>query len=81
MALGVGFAPATGGVVVAPDRRSRDRSEIPEGFATQQHEFVELISNPDVLSFVGAFCAGIAGILSLTRAKSAAVIGVFISSA
>lgn len=37
------------------------------------------IYQPDVLSFVIAFLAGIAGILSLTSAKSGALIGVLVS--
>jgi uncharacterized hydrophobic protein (TIGR00271 family) len=48
-------------------------------FATQEHEFAELISKPDFFAFFVAFCAGIAGMVSLTTAKSAALIGVFIS--
>ena len=37
------------------------------------------ISQPDVLSFLVAFLAGVAGMLSLTSAKSGALIGVLIS--
>jgi len=37
------------------------------------------IYQPDVLSFVTAFLAGIAGMLSLTSAKSGALVGVLIS--
>ena len=39
----------------------------------------EFIFQPDVLSFVVAFLAGIAGMLSLTSAKSGALVGVLIS--
>ena len=37
------------------------------------------IYQPDVLSFVVAFLAGVAGMLSLTSAKSGALVGVLIS--
>ena len=50
-----------------------------DDFATQDHTFVELTSKPDFFAFFVAFCAGVAGMLSLTTAKSAALIGVFIS--
>ena len=39
----------------------------------------ELISNPDFFSFFVAYLAGTAGVLSLTSAKSGALIGVLIS--
>jgi uncharacterized hydrophobic protein (TIGR00271 family) len=51
----------------------------PESFAEAQHPFTEFISNPDFLSFFVAFVAGAAGVLSLTSAKSGALIGVLIS--
>jgi uncharacterized hydrophobic protein (TIGR00271 family) len=37
------------------------------------------IYNPDAMSFVVAFLAGVAGMLALTSAKSGAVIGVLVS--
>ena len=37
------------------------------------------IYQPDVLSFVVAFLAGVAGMMSLTAAKSGALVGVLIS--
>jgi uncharacterized hydrophobic protein (TIGR00271 family) len=52
---------------------------IPEGFAQQDHPFTEFISSPDFYSFLVAFFAGIAGVLSLTAKKSGALIGVLIS--
>jgi uncharacterized hydrophobic protein (TIGR00271 family) len=51
----------------------------PEDFAETQHPFTDFISNPDFLSFFVAFVAGSAGVLSLTSAKSGALIGVLIS--
>jgi uncharacterized hydrophobic protein (TIGR00271 family) len=43
------------------------------------HPFTEFISNPDFFSFFVAYLAGTAGVLSLTSAKSGALIGVLIS--
>lgn len=77
-ALGVGFPLAIGCVVVTA-LIFRATGLTPNDFATQEHAFVDLISQPDFFSFFVAFCAGIAGMLSLTTAKSAALIGVFIS--
>jgi uncharacterized hydrophobic protein (TIGR00271 family) len=51
----------------------------PEEFADAQHPFTEFISNPDFLSFFVALVAGSAGMLSLTSAKSGALVGVLIS--
>jgi uncharacterized hydrophobic protein (TIGR00271 family) len=51
----------------------------PSDFAEAQHPFTEFISNPDFLSFFVAFVAGSAGVLSLTAAKSGALVGVLIS--
>jgi uncharacterized hydrophobic protein (TIGR00271 family) len=78
LALGVGFPLAIGSVVVAAVI-FRATGLTSDDFATQDHMFVELISKPDFFAFFVAFCAGIAGMLSLTTAKSAALIGVFIS--
>lgn len=44
-----------------------------------RHEFTDFISNPDFLSFFVAVVAGSAGMLSLTSAKSGALIGVLVS--
>ena len=38
-----------------------------------------MIANPDWFSVIVAFCAGVAGMLSLTTAKSSVLIGVLIS--
>jgi uncharacterized hydrophobic protein (TIGR00271 family) len=51
----------------------------PDDFSEAQHPFTEFISNPDFLSFFVAFVAGSAGVLSLTSAKSGALVGVLIS--
>ena len=46
---------------------------------TNSRPLTEFIFHPDALSFVVAFLAGVAGILSLTSAKSGALVGVLIS--
>ena len=51
----------------------------PGDFSEAQHPFTEFISNPDFLSFFVALVAGGAGVLSLTSAKSGALVGVLIS--
>lgn len=51
----------------------------PETFSEEDHGLSVIISHPGFLSFFVAFCAGIAGTLSLTTAKSGALTGVLIS--
>jgi uncharacterized hydrophobic protein (TIGR00271 family) len=51
----------------------------PDDFSQSGHPFTEFISEPDFLSFFVAFVAGAAGMLSLTAAKSGALVGVLIS--
>jgi uncharacterized hydrophobic protein (TIGR00271 family) len=53
--------------------------QVPDAFTPTDHPLTRFISQPDELSFVVAFIAGIAGVLSLTSAKSGALIGVLIS--
>ncbi|HEV2786293.1 MAG TPA: DUF389 domain-containing protein [Solirubrobacteraceae bacterium] len=77
-ALGAGFPLAILSVVVAM-LIFRATGLVSEDFDTQEHAFAELISSPDFFSFFVAFCAGIVGMLSLTTAKSAALVGGFIS--
>ena len=51
----------------------------PGGFTVTAHPLTDFISNPDALSFIVAVFAGVAGVLSLTSAKSGALIGVLVS--
>jgi uncharacterized hydrophobic protein (TIGR00271 family) len=51
----------------------------PETFSEQDHGLATTISNPDFLAFFVAFLAGTAGMLSLSAAKSGALIGVLVS--
>ncbi len=48
-------------------------------FSGEAHLLTQFISRPDAFSFLVAAFAGVAGILSLTSAKSGALIGVLIS--
>lgn len=52
---------------------------IPADYTDVGHPFTDFISNPDIFSFIVAFIAGMAGVLSLTNAKSGALVGVLIS--
>jgi len=52
---------------------------VPSDFAEENHPFTEFISSPTFFSFLVAYLAGTAGVLSLTSAKSGALIGVLIS--
>jgi len=52
---------------------------IAETFSQKGHPFTDFISNPDEFSVIVAFLAGMAGVLSLTNAKSGALVGVLIS--
>lgn len=57
----------------------RATSLTPEVFTSADHQLSNVISSPDWFAFIVAFCAGMAGVLSLTSAKSGALIGVLIS--
>jgi uncharacterized hydrophobic protein (TIGR00271 family) len=77
-ALAVGF-PVGIALVVLAVLAFRGLSVAPEDFSPDNHPLTGFISNPDFFSFFVAFVAGMAGILSLTNAKSGALIGVLIS--
>jgi uncharacterized hydrophobic protein (TIGR00271 family) len=77
-ALGVGFPT---GIVLAclSTLAFKWIGASPDDFVPSQHQLTGFISNPDFFSFFVAFVAGTVGILSLTNAKSGALIGVLIS--
>jgi uncharacterized hydrophobic protein (TIGR00271 family) len=52
---------------------------VPDGFSQEGHPFTDFISRPDHFSAIVAALAGVAGVLSLTNAKSGALVGVLIS--
>ncbi|HET8822561.1 MAG TPA: DUF389 domain-containing protein [Thermoleophilaceae bacterium] len=78
MALGVGFPV---GIVLACLATAIFRATglTPDDFVASDNELTGFISDPDFFSFFVGFVAGTAGILSLTSAKSGALIGVLIS--
>jgi uncharacterized hydrophobic protein (TIGR00271 family) len=53
--------------------------EFPDDFDETRHPFTDFITDPTFLSFFVAFVAGSAGVLSLTAAKSGALVGVLVS--
>jgi uncharacterized hydrophobic protein (TIGR00271 family) len=77
-ALAVGFpAGITAAWLFALAIRAADLT--PDGFVVSEHPLTDFISKPDAFSFIVAVIAGIAGMLSLTSAKSGALIGVLVS--
>jgi uncharacterized hydrophobic protein (TIGR00271 family) len=52
---------------------------VPDDFSHVEHPFTQFISSPNDWSFIVAYLAGTAGVLSLTSAKSGALIGVLVS--
>jgi uncharacterized hydrophobic protein (TIGR00271 family) len=77
-ALGVGFPV---GIVLAclATLVFKRIGESPDRFVPSEHTLTGFISDPGFFSFYVAFVAGVVGILSLTNAKSGALIGVLIS--
>jgi len=51
----------------------------PDDFGSLARPLTDFVSNPDLFSIVVAYLAGTAGVLSLTSAKSGALIGVLVS--
>jgi uncharacterized hydrophobic protein (TIGR00271 family) len=77
-ALAVGFPLAIGATVLAT--LAFDAAGlIPDAFDSGAHGLSQIISSPDAFAFIVAACAGAAGMLSLSTAKSGALIGVLIS--
>ena len=54
-------------------------SLVPGNFSQDKHPFTDFIASPDEFTVIVAVLAGIAGVLSLTSAKSGALVGVLIS--
>jgi uncharacterized hydrophobic protein (TIGR00271 family) len=77
-ALLVGF-PLAIAAVVASSLVFKATSITPDDFTQASHALSRTIANPDFFAAFVAFCAGVAGMLSLTTAKSGALIGVLIS--
>jgi uncharacterized hydrophobic protein (TIGR00271 family) len=77
-ALLVGFPLAIGGTVVAV-LILRAAGPAPEAIAAQGRPATFFIAHPDTFSVLVALLAGVARLLSLTTAKSGALLGVLIS--
>jgi uncharacterized hydrophobic protein (TIGR00271 family) len=58
---------------------SRELGMVGDDYSAIHHPLTQFISDPDEFSFIVACLAGAAGMLSLTSAKSGALIGVLIS--
>jgi uncharacterized hydrophobic protein (TIGR00271 family) len=78
VALAVGFPLAIAGVYLA-SLIFKATELTPTDFTADEHQIANLISSPDAFTVIVAVCAGAAGMLSLTTAKSGALIGVLIS--
>jgi uncharacterized hydrophobic protein (TIGR00271 family) len=78
IAVAVGFPLAIAAVVLS-SLIFKATSITPDTFTAASHSLSETIANPDFFAAFVAFCAGVAGMLSLTTAKSGALIGVLIS--
>jgi uncharacterized hydrophobic protein (TIGR00271 family) len=78
VALAVGF-PVAILAVIATTLTFKATGVAPGTFTAANHSLSDTIASPDVFAAFVAFCAGVAGMLSLTTAKSGALIGVLIS--
>src|SRR5918997_3592591 len=78
IALAVGF-PVGIAVVYLATLLFRAVDLFADDFTQEDHGLANLISTPDFFTFFIAACAGAAGMLSLSTAKSGALIGVLIS--
>jgi uncharacterized hydrophobic protein (TIGR00271 family) len=78
IALAVGFPLAILGTYVAT-LIFKATGITPDTFTEADHELSNVISSPDFFAAFVAVCAGAAGMLSLSTAKSGALIGVLIS--
>ena len=78
VALGVGFAAAIGATVLGTLILRAVRTA-PDELSERSHPATLFISEPSTWSVIVAVLAGVAGVLSLTTAKSGALIGVLIS--
>jgi uncharacterized hydrophobic protein (TIGR00271 family) len=78
VALAVGFPLAIGAVLLS-SLIFKATGITPDAFTTASHSLSQTIASPDFFAAFVAFCAGVAGMLSLSTAKSGALIGVLIS--
>jgi uncharacterized hydrophobic protein (TIGR00271 family) len=77
-ALAVGFPAAIGAALLA-SLVFKWTGLTPSTFTQKDHQLSAIIASPDFFTLFVALCAGTAGMLSLSTAKSGAIIGVLIS--
>jgi uncharacterized hydrophobic protein (TIGR00271 family) len=77
-ALAAGFAIAIA-VTLAFSLVIRATGDVPKAYQQGIRPVSEFINNPDLFSVIIAVAAGIIGVVSLTEARTGALIGVFIS--
>jgi uncharacterized hydrophobic protein (TIGR00271 family) len=77
-ALALGF-PIAIAATYAATRIFTATDITPQRFTQADHQLSDIIASPDFFSAFVAVCAGAAGMLSLSTAKSGALIGVLIS--
>ena len=78
IALAVGFPLAISATYLAT-LVSKATGLTEQDFDSADHQIANLIASPDAFTVIVALCAGAAGMLSLSTAKSGALIGVLIS--
>jgi len=78
LALAVGFPLAITATYVAT-QIFKATGVTPDTFSQENHSLSNIIASPDFFAVFVACCAGAAGMLSLSTAKSGALIGVLIS--
>jgi len=78
VALAVGF-PLAIAATYAATQLFKATGVTPEFFSDEDHQLSRVIADPGFFAFFVAACAGAAGMLSLSTAKSGALIGVLIS--
>lgn len=78
LALAVGF-PAANIAAWGITQVALALGVVPEAFLEGRQPLTGFITHPDAYSVIVAACAGVAGVVSLTSAKSSALIGVVIS--
>lgn len=78
MALAIGLPLAVLSVIVM-SVVLKGTGVAPETFTEADHSLSRTIAAPDVFAVIVALCAGVAGMMSLSTAKSGALVGVLIS--
>lgn len=78
LALGVGY-PAGIAAAAVLTLIARATSGLPHDYVTGHRPLTDFVSHPTGWALVAALAAGVAGVVSLTSAKSSALVGVAVS--